>query len=97
MGQQIIKQPNNKFCIYNSTVDNITHYDMTSEEIIDEWVKEQREQITKRVHDIIEQLNNNKRPYFQFTQSYEEMLDFIEERHGKKEREKVQSIIEKKS
>lgn len=96
MGKQIIKQPNGKFCLYSSIVDNITHYDMTPEEIIDEMVEEQRGQITRKVNNIINHLNNNGRPYFQFTMSYEEMLNEIENFHGKKGRKEMQSLIEKK-
>jgi len=93
MGRQIIKQPNGKYCVFSSIVDNVISYDMTEEEIINEFVAEAREDMEKRVKDIIAQLNNNEKPYYQFTYSYEKMLKTIENIHGKEEADKIRKII----
>lgn len=91
---QIIKQPNGKYCIFSSVVDNVTHYDMTPQEIIDDWVNEYKEEITKKVTTIITKLDNNERPYHQFTQSYDEMLEFIESVYGIKERNEINKLCQ---
>jgi hypothetical protein len=93
MGRQIIKQPNGKYCIFSSIVDNITHYDMSVDDIIEEWVNEAKEDIKKRVKDTVSKLEAGEQPYFQFTKSYEEMLSTIKEIHGKEECDKVKSFL----
>jgi enoyl reductase-like protein len=93
MGRQIIKQPNGKFCVFSSIVDNIISYDMTEEDIINEFVAESREDIERRVKEIISQLNNNEKPYYQFTHSYEEMLKTIKNIHGEEEADEVRKAI----
>jgi len=94
MGKQIIKQPNGKYCIFNSIVDNITHYDMTVDEIIEDWVNESKVDITEKVKDIVKKIENGEKPYYQFTHSYDDMIDIIKEIHGEKESHKIKSLIE---
>lgn len=94
MGKQIIKQPNGKYCIFSSIVDNVTHYDMTVEEIIEEWVNDAKNDITEKVKCIVSKLENGEQPYYQFTHSYDDMIAIIKEIHGKKESQKVKSLIE---
>lgn len=35
MGQQIIKQPNGKYCVWSTTVQNIIYYDCTRNDLIE--------------------------------------------------------------
>ncbi len=97
MGRQIIKQPNGKYCIFSSVVDNVTFYDMTVEKIIEEWTNEARLDIERKVKDIVSKIENNQQPYYQFTKRYDEMVEFIEEIHGKKEAKKIKKLIESSS
>ena len=94
MGKQIIKQPNGKYCIYSSIVDNVTHYDMTVEEIIEEWVNDAKNDIAEKVKGIVSKLEKGEQPYYQFTKSYDYMIALIEERHGIIESQKIKSLIE---
>lgn len=94
MGRQIIKQPNGNYCIFSSIVDNVTHYDMSVEEIIEEWANEAKNKIVADVKNIVAKLENNEQPYYQFTKSYNDMLSLIKEIHGKKEMDKIKSLIE---
>ena len=94
MGKQIIKQPNGKYCIFSSIVDNVTHYDMTIEEIIEEWANEAKNDITEKVKNIVTKLENGEKPYYQFTYSYDDMIALIKEIHGKKESQKIKSLLE---
>lgn len=94
MGRQIIKQPNGKYCIFSSIVNNVTHYDMTVEEIIEEWVNQAKNDITEKVKGIVSKLDNGEQPYYQFTHSYEDMIALIKENYGKKESQKIKSLIE---
>lgn len=94
MGRQIIKQPNGKYCIFSSIVDNVTHYDMTEKDIVKENVSEYKKKIIIEVKEIIEKLEAGSKPYLQSTLSYDDMLGQIKEIHGKKESEEVKKTIE---
>lgn len=95
MGRQIIKQPNGKCCVFSSICDNIIYYDMTPGEIIEAYVEDERESIKMRVENEIEKLEAGDKPYYQFTLSYEKMLDTIKGVHGDKEFQEVKKAIEK--
>lgn len=94
MGRQIIKQPNGKYCIFSSIVDNVTHYDMSVEDIIEDWANEAKNKIVEDVKNIVSKLENGEQPYYQFTKSYDKMLDLIKEIHGKKEMDEIKSLLE---
>lgn len=94
MGQQIIKQPNGKYCLFSSVVDNVTYYDMTKEEIVEVWTEKAKKDFEEKVNDIISKLDEGDKPYFQFTLSYEEMLQTILEVHSDDEMQNIKSIIE---
>lgn len=95
MARQIIKQPNGKYCIFSSIVDNITDYNLSEQEIIDLWTEESRQEIVKKVKIIMAALNNNGNPYYQFTQNFDQVLETIKRTHGIKEAKRVKKIIEK--
>jgi hypothetical protein len=94
MSRQIIKQPNGKYCIFSSIVDNVTHYNMSVDDIIEEWLNEAKNKIVEDVKSIVAKLENNEQPYYQFTKSFDDMLFVIKEIHGKKEMSKIKSLIE---
>ena len=93
MANQIIKQPNGKYCVFSSVVDNIISYDMDKQDIIDESVDEYRKEITERVNGIIDSLERGDMPYYQFTMDHVDMLNKIKEIHGHKESKKIKDLI----
>jgi hypothetical protein len=97
MSKQIIKQPNGKYCVFSSISDNIIGYNCDREEIIAWFVKEQKEKITKSINDICNSLDNGERPYLQFTENFEEMLETIRIMHGQKEVDKILELMESKT
>jgi len=95
MGQQIIKQPNGKYCLFSSVVGSVTYYNMTKEEIVEMWTENARKDFEKEVNDITEKLDKGeKKPYYQFTLDYKSMLKTILEVHNKEEMENVKQAIE---
>lgn len=94
MGQQIIKQPNGKYCLFSSIVDNITCYDMTPEEIVDFWTEQSREDFERKVKEIIGKLESGEKPYHQFTLSFDECIETIREIHGESESDSVRKMID---
>jgi len=96
MGQQIIKQPNGKYCLFSSVVDNVTYYDMTKKEIVEVWTEKAKKDFEEKVSDIVSKLDKGEKPYFQFTLGYEEMLQTILEVHSADEMQNIKSTIESK-
>jgi len=94
MAQQIIKQPNGRYCIFSSIADNITHYNLNKEHIVEILVKEERCRIEKYVGDVIDKIEKKGgNPHSHFSLSYEEMLKLILEVHSVEEMESVKSAI----
>jgi len=89
MGRRIIKQPNGKYCVFSSIVDNIIHYDMSQEEIINEYVQEEREKNTEKVKQAILRINL-KDNY----DDYQDMLSTIKDIHGVTRAHITQAFIE---
>ncbi len=82
MARQIIKQPNGKYCLFSSIIDNVIVYDATKEEIIDLLIEEQKKEITMDVNRQIEKLENGSLPYSPFRLSYEDMKERIKDING---------------
>lgn len=83
MGYQIIKQPNGKYCFFNNNVDNVTHYDMTEIEIVETLTDISKSEHQRKVKEILEDLEAGKKPYHNFTMSFDEMIEEMESRYGK--------------
>ena len=94
MGQQIIKQPNGKYCLFSSVIDSVTYYNMTKEEIVEIWTEQAKKDFEEKVNNIIGKLDKGEKPYFQFTKCYEEMLQTILEVHDAYEMQNVKNAIE---
>lgn len=94
MAKQIIKQPNGKYCLFSSVVDSVTCYHMSEQDIINEFVKESRAEIESNVRKIISELDKGGKPYYQFTKSYNEMLQTIKEINGAEEVNTIRKAIE---
>lgn len=95
MGRYIIKQPNGKYCVFNSVIDNVTDYDMTVDDIIEDWLKETRDEIVEKVKSIISKLESGVKPYYNNSEfTYNEMIAEIENIHGVEEMKKIKDLIE---
>lgn len=86
MSWQIIKQPNGKYCIFSSIVDNVVYYEGTKEQILNAYIEDSKKTITEKVNGIFDDLENGKKPYNQFTMSFNKMIHWIETSHGEEER-----------
>lgn len=94
MGHQIVKQPNGRYCIFNSVIDSIIKYDMSADEIVEEWTRQARKEIKKEVEEICEKLDNGEKPYLKFTKTYNECIDIIIHEHGSDLGNKIKLLIE---
>lgn len=83
MPQRIVKQPNGLYAIWSTVVDDFVLIDATRKEIVDHfWEHHSRRDIEDRVNRIADQLDAVGMPYGQFTQTFEECVAEIKERHG---------------
>lgn len=84
MGHQIIKQPNGLYAVWSSVVDHFIMWDCTPEDIIEDRVQEFREQTDKGVREICRRLDEgDMKTYHQFTMTWNEAIEDIEEQYGK--------------
>lgn len=93
MGRQIIKQPNGKFAYWSSIVDNFILLNTTPKKIIEFRIQEETTQIKEDINEIISKLNQGKKPYFQFTNSWEDCLETIQDIHGKEKITEIMKLI----
>jgi len=83
MGRQIIEQPNGKYAIWSTIVDDFILEDITVEEYIEFRIQEETKQIKKDITEVVNKLKKGEKPYYQFTMTYEEALKLKGEIHGK--------------
>ena len=86
MGHQIIKQPNGKFGIFSSVVDDFVLINATEQDIVDFYTEKTIRETRLRVAQTILALENGEKPAAQFTKTFDEALDWIEEVHGEERR-----------
>ena len=82
MGQQIILQPNGKFAVWSSVVDDFVLYDAMPAEILDMWVAIYRRDMERTIARTVIQLRAGEKPYYQFTKTWDEALARRRRVHG---------------
>jgi len=83
MGRKLIKQPNNKYSIFSSIVDDFIVWNATEKEIIDFYVEEEIERAKKYI------------AAAQTTEAeFKELLDDIKKLHGDERYNEIKKDIE---
>jgi hypothetical protein len=82
MGHQIIKQPNGKYCVFSTVVDNVILKDATRQELMEYYGDKAKREAMRSTWKTIQDIEDGKRPYAQFTKTYDEMMEWIKEVHG---------------
>lgn len=95
MGRQIIKQPNGKYCVYSSIVDDVIYYDASREMLINQFTQDAKEGIAKQVNEVCDEIESGGKPYLQFTIDFDRLIKIIELHHGKKRAEEVNETLTK--
>ena len=72
MGRQIIRQPDGRYAVWSSVVDDFVMHDVTAQEIEDDFALEAAEEAREGVREVVRALKQGKRPYHQFTMTYDE-------------------------
>lgn len=88
MSNQIIQQPDGKFAVWSTVVDDFTLLDAKPSEIIEYFLEAEREVLTPRVQDICYRLSlqNGSKPYHQFTMSWEEACALRDRIHARRQK-----------
>lgn len=85
MGHQIVKQPNGKYAIWSTVVDDFICIDCENQqELVDEFMDYEKRRIESNVARIVADLEAGRNPYLQFTKSFRECVGTIEQTHGLK-------------
>ena len=79
MTEQIIKQPDGKFCIFSTIFQAIAVYDATELEIRAYFIEEAAKEIHRRMDERFSKLNKGEPAYHQFTMSYREAVEVTKE------------------
>jgi hypothetical protein len=90
MARQIIKQPNGKYCVFSTVVDSIVDYDMS----VDELKKDRKNGDEETIDRIITKLENGEKPYYQFTMTFDEMLETIKSIYGEEESNEINKVCQ---
>ena len=75
MAHQIVKQPNGLYAVWSTVVDDFVMEDATMEDIIAVETEVATAEIKARIESIVSKLEAGRKPYHQFTKTYEELLD----------------------
>ena len=73
MGRQIIKQPNDQYCIWSSIVDDLLLVNATKKDVIDWFAEDAANRVIANVTVTIETLDKGENPYFQFKKEWNEV------------------------
>lgn len=68
--------------MWSSIVDDFLLFDATPDEIVEFWTERDREQNKEKVKQVCGALGRGKKPYFQFTMTWDEAVKESRERHG---------------
>lgn len=92
MAEQIIQQPDGKYCVYTTIVDNITEYNLSRDEVLQRAGNTPYDKF--RMKRIVDMLDAGEKPYYQFTKTYEQILEWVKEVHGSEEVADLRRCIE---
>lgn len=81
MGQQIIKQPNGLYAVWSTVSDSFIMWDCAPEDIIQDRIEEETQRIREGVLKTCAELAAGKKPYYQFTMSFNEAVDLMHKNH----------------
>ena len=71
MSRIVIKQPNGLYCQWSTIVDSIVVYNQTRQDIIDDWLEDEKERIVLETDKIIKALDDKNNPWHEYYASKE--------------------------
>lgn len=90
MGYQIIKQPNKLYGIYSSFGDGIILYNAREQDVFDFFVEEAVKSARENVQKILDKIESDEKPYYQFTMSWDEAIETHAKEYGEDSAQEIQ-------
>lgn len=81
MGHQIIKQPNDKYCVYSSITESVICWEATEEEILDYYADIAAKKSREATRELLDKVNKGDKPYYQFTLSWDDVKHTVPDTH----------------
>jgi len=87
VGNQIIRQPDGKFAVFNTNTDTIVFWDATKDEVVDWFVQLELAELERRklaIAEMVDKVNvgNAREVYYQFAMTWGEALKRDREHDG---------------
>ncbi len=70
------------YALWSTVIDDFVAFDMTKEELVEHFVAEARNSITRKVLAACHELQCGEKPYAQFTMTFEEAVNYAKGIHG---------------
>lgn len=82
MARQIIKQPDGRYAVWSTIVDDFVAVNVDRDEIIEMFVEGERQRIIQSVDETLEHIAAGRPAYYQFTKSFDDCVALIRANHG---------------
>lgn len=83
MGHQITKQPNGKYAVFSTIVDDFIWMDLeTLDPYIEDVLKEEERRLRESIQRRVEMLDAGEKAYGPYTSSWDDLLELIRLNHG---------------
>ncbi len=89
MARQIIKQPDGRYAIFSSVVDDFILLNATPQDIIDDYVVDCRTLIADKVAEVVAALDRGEKPYYDLTKTFDEAVRIVRSEHPLSETLKI--------
>jgi hypothetical protein len=97
MSYQVIKQPNGDLALWSNKSTTFCMLQTNKKSIVTYLSRVAKARIEKEITEILQKLAENRKPYYQFTLSWDKALERIRELHGDEEAEHIKKLIEENS
>ena len=77
MAQQIIKQPNGKYCIYSTILSSVVVYDMDRQEVVQHFRDYAAEEAEAKALQKLDAVDSGEKAYNQFTETWDQVKHTI--------------------
>ena len=75
MARQIVKKENGLYAVWSTIVEDFIVDDVTKEQVIGDAINMAKVEALSNINAILNKLDKGEKPYYQFTMTYEEMLE----------------------
>jgi len=84
MANQLIAQPDGRWAIWSSVVDDFVLMDATRQDVVNYLLRDSKQQIERHVDSVIGRLTKGEKPAGQFTLTFDEAMRIRNEKGGEK-------------